>query len=116
MDDEQLKTAVEQAKARWPESDVEAIEVDVGKETLAFVMRSPNRDEWKKYRGEMAKARGDEDAIEGAVERCALAMITHPARDQVAKIFARKPGVILTLGPVIARMAGVEAEAREKKL
>lgn len=105
-----------QAVARkHPERDVQAMVFLTGESEWFFVLTSPNRDEWRKYRTEINKAGDDDIAIEGAIERAALAQIRFPERDEVKKIFDRKPGLILNFAPVLSRLAGMSAEAVEKK-
>lgn len=121
MDDAQhkeaeQKAAVERVRTAFPDREVEGIEFDTGRDVLFFVLTSPDRDEWKKYRGELKKAAGDSDAVESAIERCALAMIRYPERADVAKAFNRRPGLIVNFAAVLSKIAGVDYEAREKKL
>jgi hypothetical protein len=113
---EQQRTAArEQVTAKYPERDVQAVVLKTGESEWFFVLTSPNRDEWRKYRTELSKAGEDDIACEGAIERAALAQIRHPDRDEVKKIFDRKPGLILNFAPLLSTLAGLKAEAVEKK-
>lgn len=113
---EQERTAAkEQVVAKYPDRDVQAVVLKTGETEWFFVLTSPNRDEWRKYRTELSKAGDDDIAIEGAVERAALAQIRFPERDEVKKIFDRKPGLILNFASVLSRLAGLSAETLEKK-
>lgn len=116
--DAEVKKALEQVRASFPDREVEAVEFDMGagKPPLFFILTAPDRDEWKKFRSELRKSKNDDDAAENAIERAALAMIRWPERTEVQRIFNRKPGMIGNFAEVISRLAGVDAEAREKKL
>lgn len=115
MTDEQKKIAFEQARAQNPDREIEAVEFTVGSREYFFVVTSPNRGEWKRYKQEIAKAAGDIDALESAIERAAIAQIRYPERDQAAKCFDISPGIVQTFAAVLNRLAGVDSEAREKK-
>jgi hypothetical protein len=79
-----------------------------------FVMTSPNRDERKKYIGEMKAANNDSDKIESAIEKAALAQIRWPARDVVVELFNNRPGIILHFADELAKLDGTGAEVRSK--
>ena len=114
-DDEQ-RAIVDRIRAAFPDREVEGVEFEGAREPLFFVLTSPDRDEWKKYRGDMKRAGGDTDLLESAVEKCALAMIRWPERAEVVKQFNRRPGLIQGFAAALNRIAGVDLEAREKKL
>jgi hypothetical protein len=113
--EQERKAAKEQVAAKYPDRDVQAVALVTGETEWFFVLTSPNRDEWRKYRTEISKAGDDDIAIEGAVERAALAQIRFPERDEVKKVFERKPGLILSFAALLSKLAGLSAEAVEKK-
>lgn len=110
------QATVDKIKALYPDRDVVRIVMADPSGDFPFLLTSPKREEWKKYRQEMVKAGSDIEQVEAAIERAALAQIRWPDRQEVQALFDRKPGMVQNFAEEIAKLAGVHAESRVKKL
>lgn len=118
-------------KDKYPNRSLHLVEmVDVEGKTATddddvycFVMTGPSKEEFKKYTDEImsakekAKTEADKiDGINGAIERAALAMIRHPDRDEVKRLFDFKPLLAQGFAAEISKAAGDNFEVRSRKL
>lgn len=115
----EIEMALAKVQGDFPDRIVRVIDMAVdgrdSDETLSFVATGPNREEWRRYRKDIASAKGDPEAVEAAVERITLLMVRYPSRDEMLKIFDQRPGIIVNFGAEIQGIAGSNAEARAKK-
>ena len=114
-----MELALAKVQGEFPDRIVRMIEMAVdGKDsdaTLCFVATGPNREEWRRYRKDIAAAKDDRENIEAAAERLTLLMVRYPGRDEMIKTFDQRPGMIMNFVSEIQGIAGVNAEARTKK-
>ena len=107
-------SVIDAIKAEFPNRRVKRVVMDDDGEELVFVLTSPIREEWKKYRREMTDAASDIEKMEGAIERAALAQIRWPLRPEVREIFENRPGIIQNFALEITKLAGAHAEVSAK--
>lgn len=116
-DDEQPEAGViAKIKSDFPSREIARIVMTAGEEEFIFVLTSPIREEWRKYRREITAAANDIEKIEDAIASAARAQIRWPARDEVKEVFERKPGIIQLFADELATLAGSHAEVVAKKL
>lgn len=111
LDESTLSTLKNQFAPR----DIEVVTMVDGDIEIQFAMTPLNRQEWKKYRMDVTGSKDNLEKVETAIENTALAMIRWPDRQEVIKIFDRRPGMIQNFAAELGRMAGANAEARIKK-
>ncbi len=107
---------IARAKGEFSDREVVNISIADGDNEHAFLMTSPKREEWKKYRREVTESANDIEKIEAAIERAALAQIRWPSRDEVKALFDRRPGIIQLFADELAKLAGAQSEVVSKKL
>ena len=81
-----------------------------------FVLTSPTEPEWDRLQKELKEAGSDPAKQKSAMKSAVLAQIRYPERTEVQKTFAKRPAMATNLVPILGRLAGVDAEEREKKL
>jgi hypothetical protein len=118
MSDEETPPAdaIARAKADFPNREVERVVLADGDKEYVFLMVSPNREEWRRFRREMVAAGTDLEKIEQAIEFAALRSIQWPSRDDVKALFDSKPGIIQNFAEPISKLAGSHVEVVAKKL
>ncbi len=111
------ENAISAVKVKHSDRDVRHVSYteDDGEE-YHFLMTGMNREEWRRYRQDQVAAGSDWDKLESAIERAALSQVRWPDREEVKKLFNRKPGLIQLFSEELNRAAGAEAKAQQKKL
>lgn len=105
---------IDPIKAANPHRAVAVVTMKVAGTDHHFVMTSPNREERRKYIGEMKSAGTDIEKIECAIEKAALAQIKWPEREQVKTLFEYHAGMIQNFADELAKLDGSGAEVRSK--
>lgn len=113
--EEELEKALFSVRTKYPERECESVIVESRGESFGFVMTSPDRVEWRKYRQEISAAGKDLATVEEAMERAVTAQIRYPERETVKALFNKRPAMANALVDLLHRLAGEGSEAREKK-
>lgn len=116
MSDEIPSSEIARVKNEFADREAVNVSISDGSNEHLFLMTSPKREEWKKYRREVTESGNDIEKIEAAIERAALAQIRYPSRDDVKALFDRRPGIIQLFADELAKLAGAQSEVVSKKL
>jgi len=107
---------IDRLKQQFPNRTLSRFVIKDQGDEHVFILTSPNREEWKKYRVECKSSGEDIERMEIAVERAALAQIRWPEREEVKALFASKPGIIANFAGELNDLVGTNAEVSSKKL
>ncbi len=77
-----------------------------------FIVRSPTRDVWKRFRAQVMDEGKRTVAMDNLVRGC----VVSPEMTEFEAVVDRLPGIVETLGKTLVEMAGAGGEAEKKAL